>query len=358
MIAEGNRHIKRISMKIRLHLWFVFVVVLLGILPVSAYDFQVDGIYYNINGEEVTVTNETGESNSNSYSGDVVIPSSVSYEGKSYSVTSIGEYAFQNCSHVTSVMIPETVVSIGDFAFSVCTSLTKMELPALLQSIGTYSFSSCTELISVTLPMSVNRIGIGAFFRCTKLKTMEIPDLVERIEESTFSLCESLEAIKIPSSVVYIGPSAFAFCSKLTSVTIPQNVSNIGIYAFAYCDGLQEIRTFATNPPVIDPSTFDNYTLPLYVPVGCTGAYQEAENWSDFTNIVEMPSSIESISDSNMHIYVVDRTLHVENNEGAYQVYTAAGQLVYTGRDTTVSLIEAGVYIVLMEDGAQKVVVK
>ena len=163
MIAEGNRHIKRISMKIRLHLWFVFVVVLLGILPVSAYDFQVDGIYYNINGEEVTVTNETGESNSNSYSGDVVIPSSVSYEGKSYSVTSIGEYAFQNCSHVTSVMIPETVVSIGDFAFSVCTSLTKMELPALLQSIGTYSFSSCTELISVTLPMSVNRIGIGAF---------------------------------------------------------------------------------------------------------------------------------------------------------------------------------------------------
>lgn len=187
---------------------------------------------------------------------------------------------------------------------------------------------------------------------------MEIPDLVERIEESTFSLCESLEAIKIPSSVVYIGPSAFAFCSKLTSVTIPQNVSNIGIYAFAYCDGLQEIRTFATNPPVIDPSTFDNYTLPLYVPVGCTGAYQEAENWSDFTNIVEMPSSIESISDSNMHIYVVDRTLHVENNEEAYQVYTAAGQLVYTGRDTTVSLIEAGVYIVLTEDRAQKVVVK
>ena len=132
-------------MKIRLHLWFVFVVVLLGILPVSAYDFQVDGIYYNINGEEVTVTNETGESNSNSYSGDVVIPSSVSYEGKSYSVTSIGEYAFQNCFHVTSVMIPETVVSIGDFAFSVCTSLTTVEIPNSVNEINTNCFANCGD---------------------------------------------------------------------------------------------------------------------------------------------------------------------------------------------------------------------
>ena len=76
-------------------------------------------------------------------------------------------------------------------------------------------------------------------------------------------------------------------------------------------------------------------------------------------NILESSGSdVKEMADCEMHIYVVDRTLHVENNEGAYQVYTAAGQLVYTGRDTTVSLIEAGVYIVLTEDRAQKVVVK
>ena len=188
---------------------------------------------------------------------------------------------------------------------------------------------------------------------------MEIPDLVERIEESTFSLCESLEAIKIPSSVVYIGPSAFAFCSKLTSVTIPQNVSNIGIYAFAYCDGLQEIRTFATNPPVIDPSTFDNYTLPLYVPVGCTGAYQEAENWSDFTNIMEgLPSGVEPVGGNDMRIYAVGCTLYVENTGGDYRVYTATGQLVYAGDESMVLLPGAGVYIVCAGDRSQRVLVE
>ena len=88
-------------MKIRLHLWLLITVVWSVILPASAYNFQVDGIYYDINWAEVTVTNETGGINSNSYSGEVVIPSSVIYEGREYSVTSIGNYAFDSCSGLT-----------------------------------------------------------------------------------------------------------------------------------------------------------------------------------------------------------------------------------------------------------------
>ncbi len=107
-------------MKSHLHQWILVAVTLLGMLPASAYDFQVDGIYYDINGEEVTVTNETGGSNSNSYSGELVIPSSVTYEGKEYSVTSIGNGAFDYCSGLTSIEIPNSVTSIGDGAFYSC----------------------------------------------------------------------------------------------------------------------------------------------------------------------------------------------------------------------------------------------
>ena len=93
------------------------IVTLLGIFPVSAYDFQVDGIYYNLNGEEVTVTNESGEPSNGSYSGDVVIPASVTYEGKTYPVTGIGNYTFCFCYDLISITIPESVTSIGDDAF-------------------------------------------------------------------------------------------------------------------------------------------------------------------------------------------------------------------------------------------------
>ena len=105
-----------------------------GIFPAGAYSFQVDGIYYEVTGNEASVTSKTGGV-SNSYSGDVVIPSTVSYEGNTYSVTSIGWFAFSDCSDLTAITLPNTITSIGWKAFSECSRLTSIILPPSLTAI-------------------------------------------------------------------------------------------------------------------------------------------------------------------------------------------------------------------------------
>ena len=128
-------------MKTYLHRWLFLAVALWGILPASAYDFQVDGIYYQINGEEVAVV-----SGDDPYSGTVIIPPSVSYIGNSYSVTSIGDYAFRYCSGLTSVTIPESVTSIGEYAFWGCSGLTSVTIPESVTSIESSVFSESRTL--------------------------------------------------------------------------------------------------------------------------------------------------------------------------------------------------------------------
>lgn len=113
----------------------------------GAADFEVDGIYYNIlSSEDKTVEVTSG---SNKYSGAVTIPASVTYNSITYSVTSIGESAFEGCWNLTSIEIPNSVTSIGESAFFYCTSLTSIEIPSSVTSIGAWAFSGCTSLTSV-----------------------------------------------------------------------------------------------------------------------------------------------------------------------------------------------------------------
>ena len=279
-------------MKIRLHRWLGVAIAWLGITSASAYDFQVDGIYYDINADEatVTVTNETGDSSGRSYSGEVIIPQSVAYNKKTYSVTSIGDEAFAHCYDLTSVTIPESVTTIGESAFYYCSGLTE---------------------------------------------------------------------VMIPNSVTSIGSEAFAYCTGLTSVTIGNSVTSIGNYAFVLCNGLESIKSYATIPPAIEANTFSSYNATLYVPVGCGSAYRKAEHWANFTNIVEsIDSRVEALQDENIRVYTVDNSLHVENGGEVYQVYTLAGQLVYTGNDSIIPLDNPGIYIVRTGERSQKVIVR
>ncbi len=130
-------------------------------ISASADVVEVDGIYYDIS--ETTATVTYGD---NEYSGDIVIPESITYENSKYSVTSIGELAFIYCSGLTSIAIPNSITSIGESAFEGCSGLTSVTIPNSVTSIGNWAFSGCKGLTSITIPNSVTSIRSGAFSRC------------------------------------------------------------------------------------------------------------------------------------------------------------------------------------------------
>ena len=210
----------------------IMVAICMLSLHAMAYDFsytyQGKTLYYNITSDntvEVTYYSSDNYFQNNNYvNGDVVIPSSVTNNSTTYSVTSIGEGAFSYCSGLISVTIPNSVTSIGEAAFYGCSGLT-----------------------SVTIPNSVTSIGEAAFYGCSGLTSVTIPNSVTSIDYAAFRDCSSLTSVPIPENVTSIGESAFRDCSSLTSVTIPNNVSSIGGFAFNGCSSLITLNFNAIN---------------------------------------------------------------------------------------------------------------
>ena len=195
----------------RYKIFTLFAALTLSAGALFASDTTVDGIYYDFNATNLTATVTYRGSNSSSYAdeytGDVVIPATVNYDGKTYSVTSIGNGAFEYCSGLTSVTIPNSVTSIGEFAFSACSSLTKTNYTG-----------------DIAGWCGINFGGWGSnpttYSHNLYINNVEVKDLV------------------IPNSVTSIGRYAFYNCSGLTPVTIPNSVTSIGCYAFAGCSGV------------------------------------------------------------------------------------------------------------------------
>ena len=257
-------------------------ILLFSTLSTWAYDFEDGSIYYgkNSDGTTVYVTYET--TSYNSYSGSVVIPSTVTYSGTTYSVTSIGKWAFNGCSGLTSVTIPNSVTSIGNSAFSGCSGLKQLTIQdgtstlslgynlessssssageglfydAPLESVYlgrnltyeswfTYGYSPFygkKTIKELTIGNSVTKIGYDAFRNCSGLTTMTIGNSVTSIGEDAFYNCSGLTSVTIPNSVTSIGNWAFFNCSGLTSVTIGNSVTSIGEFAFYNCSGLTSV---------------------------------------------------------------------------------------------------------------------
>lgn len=333
------------------------LITLLLTIATFAYEAEINGIFYDFDHDKQTAivshdyfTYIEGDGlGEYSYTQtEIIIPEVVSYNGKEYQVTTIGEsafyyaqalksvtlpktinqidkYAFYGCSSLeqiiidennpsfksidnilynkeittllvcpatkTEVIIPNSVTKIGEGAFYYCTNLSEITIPNSVTYIEHDAFIGCHSLTSIVIPNSVTRIGGSAFSACISLESIEIPSSVTQIEWGTFFLCKSLKSIKLPNSITEIGMFAFEDCRALSSIVIPESVQKIEARAFALCSALKEITCLNTTPPEAINILADYETCTLVVPNGSLADYQNHEEWGKFKNIQEISNT-------------------------------------------------------------------
>ena len=237
-------------MKQIIHKLTLLIVLLSATTPAYAERTVIDGIYYDLNESNNTArvmyqhVDEYGRGYSD-YSGEVVIPETITYNETTYSVTAIGSYAFCRSKGLTVITIPSSVISIEKSAFEYCTGLTTVTIPNSVTYIGESAFNDCSGLTSVTFNAEkCTKMGpyyYPVFKGCTGLTSLTIGEKVTTIPGCAFYGCSGLTFVTIPNSVTTIGDSAFYGCSGLTSVTIPNSVTTIGDSAFCNCNRLHSL---------------------------------------------------------------------------------------------------------------------
>ena len=275
----------------------MLAIMMQAFLVASAYDFEVDGIYYNVVSLPDLTCEVTRVGNKNVE--DIVIPSIVEYNSCKLAVVKIGDWAFKSCEGLTSVEFPSSLTSIGASAFSGCWSLTSVKFPSSLTLIGASAFSGCSRLTSVEFPSSLTSIGASAFENCESLTSVEFPSSLTSIGESAFQSCKSLTSVEFPASLTLIGASAFCGCSSLTSVEFSEGLTTIGYKAFAGCSSLTSAK-FPSSLTLIGESAFENCSG--LTSVELSEGLTTIENRTFFRckslTSVEFPSSLISIGES------------------------------------------------------------
>ena len=275
-----------------------FLLLLVSFSVEAATSIEIDGIYYRfMSGTAIVVNKDNSNSVPNSYSGDVVIPSQVTYNNRTYEVTGIGSFAFFQCDSLTSVVIPETVKTLGAGVFSYSTALDTVILPESLTVMGQIMFKNCTGLKYANIPSSITSIPKETFYGCTSLESFTIHPGVTTIEEQAFIDCLSLTAIEFPSSVTTIEPYAFA-STGLTELVLPNTITNISTGAFSYCRDLVSV-VLPDSITSIPSSLFrECHSLP-YVDIPKSVTDIESHVFSECHSLthIELPDCMTTIGD-------------------------------------------------------------
>ncbi len=275
--------------------------------------------------------------------GEVNIPATVTNESTEYTVTSIGNRAFENCRAITAVTIPSSVTNISNRAFSWCSQLTAVTIPEGVATIGSYAFERCSSITEVNIPASAINIGVwvfdycsaltaihvaegntayssedgvlfnkdkttlecypigkpettytvpatvttfttSAFENCTALAQINLPNSLTDMANRTFYGCTSLTEVTLPDGVTQLMGFNFTDCSALEKVTLPEGITYIGNNAFYNCSGLTEMTVWAITPPTLGSDVFTGVSSSLVVKVPAEGlpAYQAADIWQNF----------------------------------------------------------------------------
>lgn len=259
---------------------FAIALFFVQMTPQKVYaDTTSDGFSYWVSGSHAAISGYQWQGGNT----DITIPSTITSNGKTYtvteisygafnystkltsitipnSVTGIEERAFEGCSGLTKLTIPDSVTGIGDYAFSGCSSLANLIIPENVFSFGYDVFSDCSSLASVTISNGVTSIGYGQFSGCSRLTNVTIPDTITSIDSWAFDGCENLTSITIPNSVTSISNQVFSGCTSLTNMTIPNSVTSIGYSAFEGCTSLTNM-TIPSSVTSINYEAFHGCTL-------------------------------------------------------------------------------------------------
>jgi len=339
------------------------------------------------------------------------------------SLKTINEYAFANCTNLASLTIPNSVSFINDNAFKGCRglksltisgnsgdseetefncflypfaecdsvteltinknihdsdlsspfimfkSLTTINLGDKVTFLPTFAFTGCSALESFIIPNTINSIGVASFQACTNLKSIRIPTSITVLKNQTFMDCSSLKSIHIPNNITSLGNLLFCGCIGLESIVIPESVDSVGALAFGGCKALQLVWSKNPVPPVAGDKCFLNVPTsicPLYVPIGSKDAYQAANQWNNFTNIIEvdilasLPKMVDVvpffIKNGELHINMAyDAPAKVRLvNFNSLEVWSG---MVSGKGSIPIDDLTSGIYLLCVGDNVQKVMI-
>ena len=235
----------------------------------------------------------------NDYSGDIVIPETVTYDNITYKITSLERGCFEGCWLLTSINLSSSITSLESGCFEGCWSLTSINLPSSITSLGDDCFSDCSSLTSINLPSSITSLGDGCFRDCSRLTSINLPSSITSLGSYCFRGCSRLTSINLPSSITSLGDDCFSSCSSLTSINLPSSITSLGDDCFSDCSSLTSIN-LPSSIISLDRSCFRGCCslTSINLPSGITSLGESCFSECSSLASIELPSALTSLGEN------------------------------------------------------------